>query len=156
MRTSRVDDGILDFRGVTDGDFQKKMPRRTLAKTVTTAAVYLVEWKLGKIKTLNRLVDYVGRTPVAGACFLERVSYIALTLPLAYDLQGTPLATYSTLFMLRIFCFGSGSRPIFSPISAEMLNSKKIISRKDAKRQILTNQITNLAKACSTTFLSGC
>ena len=78
MRTSRVDDGILDFRGVTDGDFQKKIPRRTLAKTVTTAAVYLVEWKLGKIKTVNRLVDYVGRTPVAGACFLERVGYKAL------------------------------------------------------------------------------
>ena len=54
------------------------IPRRTLAKTVTTAAVYLVEWKLGKIKTVNRLVDYVGRTPVAGACFLERVGYKAL------------------------------------------------------------------------------
>ena len=77
MRTSRVDDGILDFRGVTDGDLKIYIPRRTLAQTVTTAAVYLVERKLEKMKTVNRLVDYVGRTPVAGACFLARVGYKA-------------------------------------------------------------------------------
>ena len=53
------------------------IPRRTLAQTVTTAAVYLVERKLEKMKTVNRLVDYVGRTPVAGACFLARVGYKA-------------------------------------------------------------------------------
>ena len=35
---------------------------------------------------------------------------------------------YSTRHMVRTSYFGSDSRPIFSPISAEMLNSKFLIS----------------------------